>query len=266
MLPLAVPLFSLTAGPPPFLSFQKAACMTLRSIAANSPVRRSHWLALGLTQEDLLKPKIAVVNSSSELAVCYAHLDGVAKVVKEAIRAAGGVPFEVRTTAPSDFITGAARRGGYILAGRDLIPNDIEAQVEAALLDGMVCLTSCDKTPPGHLMAAMRLNIPTLLVIGGYQPAGRSMAIRLISRICFPAAWKKASAFSASIGWMISCRKRCAVRVCARAWRRRTPCIAWWRRWACVWPDRPRCAPTATRCLPMPVQPVRGSWKWCCRI
>ncbi len=146
--------------------------MTLRSLAANSPVRRSHWLALGLSEEDLLKPKIAVVNSSSELAVCYAHLDGVAKVVKDAIREAGGVPFEVRTTAPSDFITGAAKRGSYILAGRDLIPNDIEAQVEAALLDGMVCLTSCDKTPPGHLMAAMRLNIPTLLVIGGYQPAG----------------------------------------------------------------------------------------------
>ncbi len=146
--------------------------MTLRSLQANSPVRRSHWLALGLSEEDLLKPKIAVVNSSSELAVCYAHLDGVAKHVKDAIRAAGGVPFEVRTTAPSDFITGAAKRGSYILAGRDLIPNDIEAQVEAALLDGMVCLTSCDKTPPGHLMAAMRLNIPTLLVIGGYQPAG----------------------------------------------------------------------------------------------
>ncbi|MCB5426414.1 dihydroxy-acid dehydratase [Altererythrobacter sp. CC-YST694] len=146
--------------------------MPLRSLAANSPVRRSHWLALGLTEADLLKPKIAVVNSSSELAVCYAHLDGVAKVVKEAIRQAGGVPFEVRTTAPSDFITGAAKRGSYILAGRDLIPSDIEAQVEAALLDGMVCLTSCDKTPPGHLMAAMRLNIPTLLVIGGYQPSG----------------------------------------------------------------------------------------------
>lgn len=146
--------------------------MNLRSLEANSPVRRSHWLALGLSEEDLLKPKIAVVNSSSELAVCFAHLDGVAKVVKEAIRAAGGVPFEVRTTAPSDFITGAAKRGSYILAGRDLIPNDIEAQVEAAMLDGMVCLTSCDKTPPGHLMAAMRLNIPTLLVIGGYQASG----------------------------------------------------------------------------------------------
>ncbi|NKJ01727.1 dihydroxy-acid dehydratase [Novosphingobium sp. SG707] len=144
----------------------------LRSLAANSPVRRAHWLALGLSEEDMLKPKIAVVNSSSELAVCFAHLDGVARVVKEAIRAAGGVPFEVRTTAPSDFITGAGRQGSYILAARDLVTNDIEAQVEAAMLDGMVCLTSCDKTPPGHLMAAMRLDIPTLLVIGGYQASG----------------------------------------------------------------------------------------------
>jgi dihydroxy-acid dehydratase len=144
----------------------------LRSLAANSSIRRSHWRALGLSEADMTKPKIAVVNSSSELAICFAHLDGVARVVKEAIRAAGGVPFEVRTTAPSDFITGAACSGSYILAARDLVTNDIEAQVEAALLDGMVCLTSCDKTPPGHLMAAGRLNIPTVLVIGGYQASG----------------------------------------------------------------------------------------------
>jgi dihydroxy-acid dehydratase len=145
----------------------------LRSLSADSPSRRAHWYALGLSEADMAKPKIAVVNSSSELAVCYAHLDGVAKVVKEAIRAAGGVPFEVRTTAPSDFITGASKHGSYILAARDLVTNDIEAQVEAALLDGMVCLTSCDKTPPGHLMAAGRLNIPTILVIGGYQASGQ---------------------------------------------------------------------------------------------
>ncbi|MCB2067013.1 MAG: dihydroxy-acid dehydratase [Erythrobacter sp.] len=144
----------------------------MRSLAANNPGRRANWRALGLSQEDMLKPKIAVVNSSSELAICYAHLDGIAKMVKEEIRAAGGVPFEVRTAAPSDFITGAARSGSYILAGRDIIANDIEVQVEAALLDGMICLTSCDKTPPGHLMAAARLNIPTILVIGGYQQAG----------------------------------------------------------------------------------------------
>src|SRR3984893_12251443 len=144
----------------------------LRSLSANSPVRRAQWRALGLTEADLLKPKIAVVNSSSELAICFSHLDGVSKVVKDAIRAAGGIPFEVRTTAPSDFITGAACSGSYILAARDLVTNDIEAHVAAALLDGMVCLTSCDKTPPGHLMAAARLNIPTLLVIGGYQASG----------------------------------------------------------------------------------------------
>src|SRR6187431_1897128 len=140
--------------------------MTLRSLAANTPSRRANWKALGLSHEDMEKPKIAVVNSSSELAICYAHLDGIARIVKDEIRAAGGVPFEVRTAAPSDFITGAGKRGSYILA------DDIEVQVEAALLDGMICLTSCDKTPPGHLMAAARLNIPTILVIGGYQPAG----------------------------------------------------------------------------------------------
>ncbi len=144
----------------------------LRSLAANSPTRRSHWYALGLSEEDMAKPKIAVVNSSSELAVCYSHLDGIARIVKDAVRAAGGVPFEVRTTAPSDFITGAGRSGSYILSARDLVTNDIEAQVEAAMLDGMVCLTSCDKTPPGHMMAAGRLDIPTILVIGGYQASG----------------------------------------------------------------------------------------------
>src|SRR5690606_37991421 len=146
--------------------------MALRSLSANTPGRRANWKALGLSHEDMEKPKIAVVNSSSELAICFAHLDDIARIVKDEIRAAGGVPFEVRTAAPSDFITGAAKRGSYILAGRDIIANDIEVQVEAALLDGMICLTSCDKTPPGHLMAAARLNIPTILVIGGYQQAG----------------------------------------------------------------------------------------------
>jgi dihydroxy-acid dehydratase len=135
--------------------------------------RRAQWKALGLTDADLLKPKIAVVNSSSELAICFSHLDGIAKLVKEEIRAAGGLPFEIRTAAPSDFIIGAGAAGGYILASRDLIVNDMEIAVEGAQLDGMICLSSCDKTPPAHLMAAGRFNIPTILVIGGYQPSGQ---------------------------------------------------------------------------------------------
>lgn len=135
-------------------------------------VRNAQWQAMGIPEQDCEKPKIAVVNSSSELAACYSHLDQVAKVVKEAIRAAGGVPFEIRTAAPSDFVTGAGARGAYMLAARDLVTNDIEVAVEGAQLDGMVCLTSCDKTVPGQLMAAARLNVPTILVPCGYQASG----------------------------------------------------------------------------------------------
>ena len=135
-------------------------------------VRRAQWKALGLSDADMQKPKIAVVNSSSELAICFSHLDGIAKVVKESIRAAGGLPFEIRTAAPSDFIIGAGGGGGYILASRDLVVNDMEIAVEGAQLDGMICLSSCDKTMPAHLMAAGRFNIPTILVICGYQPSG----------------------------------------------------------------------------------------------
>ncbi len=135
-------------------------------------VRRAQWKALGLTEEDLTKPKIAVVNSSSELAICFSHLDGIAKIVMEEIRAAGGLPFEIRTAAPSDFIISAGHAGGYILPSRDLVVTDMEIAVEGAQLDGMICLSSCDKTPPAHMMAAGRFNIPTILVIGGYQPSG----------------------------------------------------------------------------------------------
>lgn len=153
--------------------------MTSRRLRSNFPrgsylwaVRNAQWHGMGLSEADAEKPKIAIVNSSSGLAACFAHLDAIVPVLKEAIRAAGGVGLEVRTTAPSDFVVGAGGRGGYILASRDLVTNDIEAAVEGALLDGMVCLTSCDKTVPGQLMAAARLNIPTLMVACGYQPSG----------------------------------------------------------------------------------------------
>lgn len=135
-------------------------------------VRNAQWQAMGIPEADCEKPKIAVVNSSSELAACYSHLDDVAVIVKDAIRAAGGVPFEIRTAAPSDFVTGAGARGAYMLGARDLVTNDIEVAVEGAQLDGMVCLTSCDKTVPGQLMAAARLNVPTIVVPCGYQGSG----------------------------------------------------------------------------------------------
>jgi dihydroxy-acid dehydratase len=135
-------------------------------------MRRAQWTALGLTEADLEKPKIAIVNSSSQLASCFSHLDQIVGPLKEAITAAGGVAFEVRTAAPSDAITSAGAAGQYILPSRDLIASDIEVAVEGALLDGMVCLASCDKTTPGQLMAAGRLNIPTIVIGCGYQPSG----------------------------------------------------------------------------------------------
>ncbi|MGQ4436387.1 MULTISPECIES: dihydroxy-acid dehydratase [unclassified Streptomyces] len=135
-------------------------------------VRRAQWSAMGLTQEEQQRPKIAIVNTSSRLSVCFAHLDDVVGVVSEAVREAGGLPLEIRTTAPSDFVTSAGRKARYLMPTRDLIVNDIEAAVEGAQLDAMVLLSSCDKTTPAHLMAAARLDLPAILVIGGYQRSG----------------------------------------------------------------------------------------------
>jgi dihydroxy-acid dehydratase len=135
-------------------------------------MRRAQWMALGLTDEDMAKPKVAIVNTSSDLASCFSHLDGIVGPLKAAIIEAGGIGFEIRTAAPSDAITSAGAAGQYILPSRDLIVSDIEVAAEGAQLDGMVCLSSCDKTTPAHLMAAGRLNIPTIVVACGYQPSG----------------------------------------------------------------------------------------------
>jgi len=135
-------------------------------------VRRAQWRALGLTDEDMAKPKIAIVNTSSELAICFSHLDGVAKAVKEAIRAAGGLPFEIRTAAPSDFVTSAGLKARYLMPTRDLVVNDIEVMVEAHQLDAIVLLGSCDKIVPGMLMAAARLDIPAIFLPGGPMLGG----------------------------------------------------------------------------------------------
>ena len=142
-----------------------------RSNKFNSPIRRAMWLNLGIKDEDMERPKIAIVNSSSNLAVCFSHLDAIAKFAAEEIYKAGGISFEIRTVAPADFMY-SGHSGGFIQASRDLITNDVESSVEGAMLDGMLCLASCDKTLPGQLMAAARTNIPTIVVICGYQPCG----------------------------------------------------------------------------------------------
>ncbi|MBR6950843.1 MAG: dihydroxy-acid dehydratase [Oscillospiraceae bacterium] len=142
-----------------------------RSNVMNGPIRRAMWLNLGIKDEDMDRPKIAIVNSSSNLAVCFSHLDAIAKFAAEEIYKAGGISFEIRTVAPADFMF-TGHSGGFVQASRDLITNDVEAAVEGAMLDGIICLASCDKTLPGQLMAAARMNIPTIVVACGYQPCG----------------------------------------------------------------------------------------------
>ena len=142
-----------------------------RSNKLNSPIRRSMWLNLGISDDEMTRPKIAIINSSSNLAVCFSHLDAIAKYAADEIRKAGGISFEIRTVAPADFMY-SGHSGGFIQASRDLISYDVESSVEGAMLDGMICLASCDKTLPGQLMAAARMNIPTIVVACGYQPCG----------------------------------------------------------------------------------------------
>lgn len=86
-------------------------------------VRRAQWSAMGISLDDQEKPKIAIVNTSSRLSVCFAHLDDVAVRVADSVKEAGGLPFEIRTTAPSDFVTSAGRKARYLMPTRDLVEN-----------------------------------------------------------------------------------------------------------------------------------------------
>ncbi len=134
---------------------------------------RSLMKACGLSDSDFSKPIIAVANSFCEIVPGHVHLNKVAKVVKDAIRQAGGVPIEFNTMAICDGV--AMGHGGmrYSLASRELIADTIECMLQAHCFDGMVCIPNCDKIIPGMLMAAVRCNIPTIFVSGGPMAAGK---------------------------------------------------------------------------------------------
>jgi dihydroxy-acid dehydratase len=129
--------------------------------------------ACGVSEEDINKPFIGVANSFTEVVPGHAHLDKVAKVVKKAIRAAGGVPFEFNTIAVCDGIAMGHTGMKYSLASREIVADAVETMVRAHRFDGLVCIPNCDKIIPGMLMAAVRLNIPTIFVSGGPMAAGK---------------------------------------------------------------------------------------------
>lgn len=131
--------------------------------------RRGLVRGMGYTEEEFRRPIIAVVNSWNEYNPGHVHLRNLSERVKQGIRESGGLPFEVMTSAICDGMV--LKNPRYIeLPSRNHIADEVELIVESNMFDGMVLLSTCDSIVPGHLMAAARLDIPALMVTGGYMP------------------------------------------------------------------------------------------------
>ncbi len=137
---------------------------------------RSLLKATGLIEsnDDFEKPFIGIANSYIDLIPGHVHLQAFGKIAKEAVRKAGGVPFEFNTIGVDDGIAMGHIGMRYSLASRELIADSVETVAEAHRLDGLVCISNCDKIVPGMLMAALRINIPTIFISGGPMKAGIS--------------------------------------------------------------------------------------------
>jgi dihydroxy-acid dehydratase len=133
---------------------------------------RSLLHALGVTDAEMEKPFIGIVNSFTEVVPGHIHLNDIAKSVKSGVREAGGVPFEFNTIAVCDGIAMNHQGMKYSLPSRELIADSVEIMAQAHAFDALVFITNCDKVVPGMLMAAVRLNIPAIFVSGGPMLAG----------------------------------------------------------------------------------------------
>jgi dihydroxy-acid dehydratase len=133
---------------------------------------RSLWRANGMKREDFEKPIIAIANSFTQFVPGHTHLHNMGQMVKDAIDKAGGFGVEFNTIAIDDGIAMGHEGMLYSLPSRDLIADSVEYMVQAHVADALICITNCDKITPGMLMAAMRLNIPTIFVSGGPMEAG----------------------------------------------------------------------------------------------
>ncbi len=144
---------------------------------------RSLLRAVGLNDEDFEKPFIGLANSFVEIIPGHIHLQEFGKIVKKAIREAGGVPFEFNTIGVDDGITMGHIGMRYSLPSREIIADSVETMVEAHRLDGIVCVPNCDKIVPGMLMGAVRANIPTIFVSGGPMRAGKTPSGKTVDLI-----------------------------------------------------------------------------------
>ena len=136
---------------------------------------RSLWRATGMQDADFEKPIIAIANSFTEFVPGHVHLHPVGQMVKKVIGRAGGVGREFNTIAVDDGIAMGHAGMLYSLPSRDLIADSVEYMVNAHVADGLICISNCDKITPGMLMAALRLNVPTIFVSGGPMEAGKAV-------------------------------------------------------------------------------------------
>ena len=134
---------------------------------------RALWRATGVTDADFGKPIVAVVNSFTQFVPGHVHLHDLGQLVAREIEAAGAIAKEFNTIAIDDGIAMGHAGMLYSLPSRDLIADSVEYMVNAHTADAMICISNCDKITPGMLMAAMRLNIPTVFVSGGPMEAGK---------------------------------------------------------------------------------------------
>ena len=151
--------------------------MNLRSDSvlkgAERAPHRSLFYALGMTQEEMSRPLIGVCSAFSEVVPGHAHLDKIAQAVKDGVRMAGGTPILFPSIGVCDGIAMGHIGMKYSLASRELIADSVETMAQAHALDALVLVPNCDKIIPGMLMAAARLNIPSIVVSGGPMFAGR---------------------------------------------------------------------------------------------
>jgi dihydroxy-acid dehydratase len=141
-------------------------------VGAERAPHRALFKATGLCDEEISRPFIGVVNSFNEFIPGHIHLDKLAEAAKAGIRSAGGVPFEFQTIGVCDGIAMGHAGMRYSLPSRELIEDSIEIMAMAHQLDGLVMIPSCDKIVPGHIMAAGRLNLPTIVITGGPMMPG----------------------------------------------------------------------------------------------
>ena len=135
---------------------------------------RALWRATGLKDEDFQKPLIAISNSYTQFVPGHVHLKDMGDLVASEIKKAGGIAREFNTIAVDDGIAMGHDGMLYSLPSRDVIADSVEYMVNAHCADALVCISNCDKITPGMLMAAMRLNIPTIFVSGGPMEAGKT--------------------------------------------------------------------------------------------